>query len=274
MNKVIIKERIIELIIKYTPRLGGAILVIIIGPWVVKLLIHMLNNLVKKSKIDISLHNFIESIAEVVLKIVVFITAASMLGVETTTFIAILSAAGLAVGLAIKDSLSNFAGGILILTFKPFGIGDYIRAQDELGTVNEIGLLYTHLNTNNNKRVIIPNSDMVNSKIINYNTEPLRRLDLVFGVAYSEDVKRVEEILLKIARESKVALKDPKATVGILDFGDNSVNFAMKIWYGEGDYWNLYYEINQRVKIVFDREGIEIPFPQRDIHLYKQDDEI
>ena len=272
MNRILIKEKIIDLLIKHAPGAIGALIVLVVGPWVVKLLVHMLNRLVKKSKIDISLHNFIESIAEVVLKIVVFITAASMLGVETTTFIAILSAAGLAVGLAIKDSLSNFAGGILILTFKPFGLGDFIKAQDELGTVNEIGLLYTHINTNDNKRVIIPNSDMVNSKIINYNTEALRRLDLVFGVGYDEDIKKVESLLLNIAKTSEFALKDPETRVGIVEFGDNSVDFAMKVWYGEGDYWNLYYDINQKVKLTFDKEGIEIPFPQRDLHIYNEKD--
>lgn len=271
MNRTIVKEKIINLLLEYAPKVGGALVVLMIGPWIVKLLIRMIDDILKKSKIDLSLHSFIKSIAEVIFKIVIFITAASMLGVETTTFIAVLSTAGLAIGLALKDSLANFAGGILILTFRPFNVGDFIKAEDELGTVKDIQLLYTHINTNNNKRIIIPNSDLVNSKIINYSTEPLRRLDLVFSVDYSEDIKKVEHILKRIVDRSEYILKEPAPTIRVSELGDNSVGFTLKLWY-EGDrYWEVYYGIHEEVKMTFDKENIKIPFPQREIHIHQEE---
>ncbi len=275
MNRTIIKGKLMDLVLEYAPRVGVALAIIVIGPWIVKILIHMLKNILKKSNIDISLHYFIASLSEILLKIVVFVTAASVLGIETTTFIAVLSAAGLAVGLAIKDSLSNFASGILILIFKPFGIGDFIKAEDELGTVKDIQLLYTHINTNRNKRIIIPNSDLANSKIINYSTEPLRRLDFVFGVSYSDDIKKVEKVLTKVAYRNEDVLNDPVPVVKLSNLGENSIDFTMKLWH-KGDsktYWNVYYGIYEEVKQAFDVEGITIPFTQRDVHLYNENEE-
>lgn len=273
MDWIFIKAKLMDLVLEYAPRVGVALAIVIIGPWVIKILIHMFKNLLKKSKIDISLHHFLISLTTIILKIVVFITAASILGIETTTFIAILSAAGLAVGLAIKDSLANFASGILILTFKPFGIGDFIKAEGELGTVKDIQLLYTHINTNRNKRIVIPNSDLANSKIINYSTEPLRRLDLIFSVSYSDDIKKVEKVLTKIAFKNEYVLNDPAPVIKLSELGDNSIDFTMKLWH-KGDsktYWKVYYGIHEQVKLAFDQEGITIPFTQRDIHLYHED---
>ena len=275
MNWTIIKGKLMDLVLEYAPRVGVALAIVIIGPWIIKILIHMLRNILKKSSVDISLHHFIESLSEVLLKVVVFITAASVLGIETTTFIAILSAAGLAVGLAIKDSLSNFASGILILTFKPFGIGDFIKAEDELGTVKDIQLLYTHINTNRNKRIVIPNSDLANSKIINYSTEPLRRLDFVFGVSYDDDIRKVEKVLTKVAFRNEYVLNDPAPVIKLSNLGENSIDFTMKLWHkGDGKtYWNVFYGIHQEVKEAFDKEGITIPYTQRDIHLYHENEE-
>ncbi|WP_070000756.1 mechanosensitive ion channel family protein [Cellulosilyticum sp. I15G10I2] len=264
-----VKEKLMEITMQYSPIYLGALLVLFIGFKVIKGIIHMLDNTLTKSKVDMSLHSFIKSVASFILKIIVLITAATIVGIPMTTFIAVLSAAGLAVGLALKDSLSNFAGGVLILTFRPFNVGDFIEAQGYMGTVTTIHLLYTYLTTVDNKRVVIPNGDLANGKMINYSVEDTRRVDLIFGVGYQEDIVKVKGILNKISIEHPLILKDPEPIIRVAEHAESSINFAVKVWCKKEDYWSIYYDLQEQVKVTFDKEGISIPFPQRDVHIYQ-----
>lgn len=269
-----IRQKIINLVLGYSPKVLGAIIALLIGFSLVKGLMKMLDKVLKKSHIDSSLHSFIQSISEFALKVGVVITATSMLGADMTTFIAVLSAAGLAVALSIKDSFANFAGGILILTFRPFNVGEFIETQGYMGTVKEIKLLYTYLNTTDNRRIIIPNGELSNGKIINYSTEDKRRIDLIFGVSYSDDIDKVKSVLNKILLQNESILKDPEPLVAVTELADSSVNFVIKAWCKSEDYWDNYYNLHEKVKKAFDREGITIPFPQNDVHIYREQKDI
>lgn len=263
-----LKKKLLDLILEYGPKLIGAILMLVVGFGVVNVIIGMLENTLNKSKIDKSLHSFIKSVSSFILKAVVVIISATVLGIPMTTFIAILSAAGLAVGLALKDSLSNFAGGILILIFRPFNVGDFIDAQGYMGTVKEIQLLYTSLNTTDNRRITIPNGELANGKIVNFSVEDTRRIDLVFSVSYNSDIRKVKDVLTRIIAEHPLTFKDPDPTVRPMAYAENSIDFAVRVWCKREDYWNIYYDLHEQVKVAFDEAGIEIPFPQRDVNLY------
>ena len=250
---------------------GGKIIevsiTLFIGYWIIKLMIRITDKGLRKSKIDISLHSFIKSIINIGLRVVLFLTIASMLNVPIATFLAVLSAAGLAVGLALKDSLTNFAGGILILLFRPFGVGDYIESQGFSGTVKEIQLLYTYLNTIDNKKVIIPNGDLANGKIINYSTEKDRRLDLTFSIGYEEDILKAKNIINEIVIRNTSIYNEPAPFIGVAEHGVNSIKLVLKVWCNNKDYWDIYYYLLEEVKLAFDREGILIPYAQMDVHL-------
>ena len=263
------KETVLEFLYKYGPRIIGSVLILFVGFYVVKLITKLLEKTLSKSKIDISLHSFIRSLAGFLMKIVVLITAAGMLGVETTTFIALLSAAGLAIGLALKDSLSNFAGGILILTFKPFKIGDFIEIDGSMGSVKEIQILYTYLCTPDNKRIAMPNGQLANAKVINYSAESTRRLDLVFGISYNDNILKVKELLTSIVSSHTLIHREPTPVIRVLELADSSVNFAVRVWCKTEDYWTVHFDLHEAVKLTFDKEGVTIPYPQRDIHIKK-----
>jgi small conductance mechanosensitive channel len=192
-----------------------------------------------------------------------------MVGIATTSFVAILGAAGLAIGLALQGSLANFAGGVLILLFKPFKVGDYIEAQGYSGTVNEIQIFNTILKSLDNKTIIIPNGNLSNDCITNYSTEPLRRVDFVFGIGYEDDIKKAKEVLLTIIKSDSRVLKEPEPFVSIGELGDSSVNFTVRVWCNKEAYWDVYFDMFEKVKLEFDKQGISIPFPQRDVHLYQ-----
>lgn len=269
-----LKEKAYNLIIEHGPSLIGAILIVLVGLIVVKGIERILKRALSKSKLDVSIHSFIKSLTVIALKIIVVITALAMLGVQTTTFIAVLSAAGLAIGLALKDSLSNFAGGILLLTFRPFSVGDFIETQGYMGTVKEVQLLYTYINTIDNRRVMIPNGELANAKIINYSIEENRRVDLVFGVSYEDDIIKVKEVLNTIIKNHPLIIMEPEPLVRVIEHADSSINFTVKVWCKKENYWDIYYDLNEQVKITFDQEGISIPFPQNDIHLYHKSKEL
>lgn len=265
-----LKERLMDAAVLYGPRFIGTIIILIVGFWAVKGISHMLDNTLKKSKVDVSLYSFIKSVSSFVLKIIVLITAAALLGIPMTTFIAMLSAAGLAIGLALKDSLANFAGGILILTFRPFNVGDFIESQGYMGTVKEIQLLYTYLNTPDNRRVMIPNGELANAKIVNFSVEATRRIDLVFGVGYHDDIMKVKEILHSIIESHTLILKEPEPMIRVDKHGESSINFVVRVWCKRENYWDIYHDLQEQVKLVFDEEGITIPLPQRDVHVYQK----
>lgn len=262
-----IKERVLMLLMEYGFKIVGAILVLVIGFAIVNGVIRTLDNTLVKGKIDMSLHTFIKSVSSFALKAIVVIIAATMLGIPVTTFIAVLSAAGLAIALALRDSLANFAGGVLIIIFRPFNVGDFIDIGGFSGTVKEIQLLYTTLNTSDNRRITVPNGELANGKIINYSVEDNRRLDLVFGVSYDDDIEKVKQSISRIIVKHPLSFKDPEPVVRVTAYGDSSIDFAIKVWCKRENYWDLYYDLHEQVKAEFDKEGITIPFPQTDVNL-------
>jgi small conductance mechanosensitive channel len=222
-----------------------------------------------KGKVDETLVKFVGNITYVVLIVIVVIAALNQLGVQTTSFIAIIGAAGLAIGLALQGSLANFAAGVLMIIFRPFKLGDYVEGAGAAGTVEEISIFTTHLKSPDNKTIIIPNAKITGDNIINYSAKDSRRLDLVFGVSYNDDLQKVKAVLYDILKNDDRILKDPAPTIGVLELADSSVNFAVRPWVRTGDYWTLFFDLKEKIKERFDAEGISIPFPQQDVHLYE-----
>jgi small conductance mechanosensitive channel len=264
-------DRAVELIMAYGPKLLLAIVVLIIGLWIIKLVVKGIKKALVRSDVDESLMKFLCSLAGVLLKALLLISVASMIGIATTSFIAILGAAGLAVGLALQGSLGNFAGGVLILLFKPFKVGDVIEAQGHLGLVNSIQIFVTVLKTFDNKTIFIPNGPLSNGSITNYSTEPQRRVDMTFGIGYGDDIKKAKDILQKLVDGDGRILKDPAPMIALSELGDSSVNFVVRPWVKGADYWGVFFDMHEKVKLEFDKQGISIPFPQQDVHLFKED---
>ena len=252
-----------SLVEKYAMNLVIAFLILIIGLWLAKKIVKITKKLMAKRGIDVTLQKFIGDLVGWALKILIFITAISQLGIETTSFIAVLGAAGLAIGLALQGALANFAGGALIMIFKPFKVGDLIEGQGELGVVKEIQIFVTKLTSPENKLVIIPNGILSNGNIINYTEEGKLRVDLTFGVGYDEDIKKTKDVLMQVMLSNKNILKDPAPTVNVSELADSSVNFAVRPWATPENYWNVYFGILEEGKNALDKAGIEIPYPHR-----------
>ena len=261
-----IKDLLIDYGTEYGLKLIGAVVIWIIGSWIIKKIKKILLKAMDKLNYDESLEKFLTSLIVGILKVVLIVLILGQLGVETSTFAAILAAAGLAIGLALQGSLSNFAGGILIMIFKPYRIGDYIKAQGESGTVKEIEIFTTKLNTTDNKEIIIPNGAISNGNITNFSTEKVRRVDLKIGVSYEADIKQTKELLMRIMMENSKVLSDPEPLIVLWELADSSVNFYMRSWANTDDYWTVYFEMLETSKIELDKAGIEIPYPQMDIH--------
>ena len=255
--------------ITYGQRLLGAIVVLVIGLWVVKYLIKAFVKMLDRSNTDISLKPFLKGIVSATLKIMLGISVLGMLGIEMTSFIAILASAGLAIGMAFSGTLQNFAGGIMILVFKPFKVGDFIDAQGHMGAVSEIQIFNTILKTPDNKTIIIPNGALSNSSMTNYTTEDKRRVDWTFGIAYGDDVDKAKAIIKKLCDADSRIQNSPELFIAVSELADNSVNFAVRAWVNTSDYWAVFFELNENVYKTFNKEGINIPFPQMDIHLHK-----
>lgn len=264
-------NKAIELVMEYGPKLILAILVLIIGMWVIKGIKKLVTKALQKGQVEISLQKFLVSMITVLLKVLLLISVASMVGIATTSFIAILGAATFAIGLALQGSMSNFAGGVLILLLKPFKVGDTIEAQGFLGKVHEIQIFNTIMKTFDNKMIFIPNGTLSNGNITNYSREPIRRVDMTFGIGYGDDIKKAKEVLAGLVKEDARILKEPAPLIAVSSLGDSSVNFIVKVWCENAKYWNVYYDMQERVKLTFDRENISIPFPQTDVHLFKED---
>lgn len=247
-----------------------ALLIIIIGRWVVKGIRSVIGKTMDKRGVDKTLSRFVTNIVYALLMAVVFIAALSQLGVETTSLVAIVGAAGLAVGLALQGSLSNFASGVMIIIFKPFIAGHYIEAGGVAGTVEEVSVFNTTLRSPDNRRIILPNSQITGGSITNYSVEERRRIDFVFGIGYGDDIKKAKEVMTDVVNGDERILKDPAPTIAVLELADSSVNFAVRPWVKTADYWNVYFDITERMKLRLDEEGISIPFPQRDVHLFQQ----
>lgn len=264
----------VDLVVQYSPKLVTAIIVLFIGLKIIKVIDKVLNKVFGHQHIDPSVAGFLKSLLRIALKVMLFIAVAGMLGVQTTSFIALIGAAGLAVGLSLQGSLANFAGGVLILIFKPFKVGEVIKAQGFIGKVKEIQIVSTTLMTPDNVKIVIPNGDLSNSAIENLTNQKSRRHDLVYGIGYGDDIDHARKVLLKIAKDHKEITMggnhEPKVMVSNL--GDNAVELTLRVWCKTGDFVGLPAQINEQVKKQFDAEGISFPFPQRDIHLYTAND--
>ena len=252
-----------NLLIEYSPKVLTALAILIIGLIIIGILIKMTKKVIIKKGVDETLQKFLGNLLNWVLKILLFVVVAAKLGIETTSFAAILAAAGLAVGLALQGSLSNFAGGVLIMVFKPFKIGDLVGAQGELGVVKEIEIFTTKLTGLSNKEIIIPNGVLSNGNIINYTTEGTRRVDLTFGVSYDADIKQTKEVLMNVIKSHPKVLKNPEPTVNVSELADSSVNFAVRPWCNTEDYWTVFFDVTEKTKESLDKAGIEIPFPHQ-----------
>ncbi len=261
-------QKLIDLAVDYGPKLLLAILVLLIGLWIIKLVLKGTNRAMERSNMEISLRKFLSGFFGILLKVLLLISVASMIGIATTSFVAVIGAAGLAVGLALQGGLANFAGGVIILMFKPFKVGDFLEAQGYMGTVSEITIFTTILKTPDNKTVIIPNGALSNGSMVNFSTEPQRRVDMVFGIGYGDSIEMAKLVLKKLVDSDARIKKEPAPQIVVGELGDNSVNFNVRVWCDSADYWGIYFDTHEKVKIAFDESGISIPFPQRDIHLY------
>lgn len=262
------QELAIEYATLYGSKLVLAIITLIIGLMIIKWIVSGLDKALKLSKVEDTLAIFLEKLASTILKVLLFISVAGMVGIETTSFIAIFGAAGLAVGLALQGSLANFAGGVLILLFKPYRVGDFIDAQGYMGTVKEIQIFNTIMHTPDRKTIIIPNGPMSGGSITNFSTSPTRRVDWVFGIGYGDDLKKTKEVLQRLIEEEDRVLKGEDTTVVVSELADSSVNFTVRVFVNSGDYWGVYFDMIEKVKMTFDAEGISIPFPQQDVHMH------
>jgi small conductance mechanosensitive channel len=246
-----------------------AILIVVVGRWVARFIRNTTEKMMTRSNVDAALVSFVGNLIYVSLLTFVILAALAQLGIQTTSFIAVIGAAGLAVGLALQGSLANFAAGVLMLIFRPFGVGDFIEGGGVTGIVEEIQIFTTQLRTPDNKTIIVPNAKITGDNITNYTRKENRRVDLVIGVSYQDDIENVKAVVADVLNGDERVLKDPAPTIAVLELGDSSVNFAVRPWVKTDDYWGVYFDTTEKIKKRFDAEGISIPFPQRDVHLYR-----
>jgi small conductance mechanosensitive channel len=246
-----------------------AILIFYIGKFVVGIIVRTIRKIMAKRDIEDTLENFVLSLLRMVLMLFVIIATVGALGMQTTSFIAVLGAAGLAIGLALQGSLSNFASGVLIVLFKPYRVGDFVEAAGIAGTVEQVEILTTIFKTGDNKKVIVPNGQVMGSIITNYSANPMRRVDMVIGVSYEDDLDKVRATLEQLVTADDRILDDPAHTIAVSELGDSSVNFIVRPWVRTEDYWGVMFDLTEAIKKRFDEEGISFPFPQQDVHLYQ-----
>lgn len=263
-------EQATELTLTYGPKLVATIIVFIIGGWVIKAIVKGMDTAMRRSGTDDSLRPFLRDIAGILLKAMLVISVLGMLGIEMTSFIAILGAAGLAVGMALSGTLQNFAGGVMILLFKPFKAGDVIEAQGYIGSVSEIQIFNTILKTPDNKTIIIPNGGLSTGSMTNYSTEEKRRVDWTVGVGYGDDLDHARSVIQKMCDDDSRILKDPEVFIAVSELADSSVNFTVRAWVNATDYWGVFFAMNENIYNTFNKEGLNIPYPQMDIHLHKE----
>lgn len=262
-------EDLTPFLIEHGQKIITALLTLIIGSWIINKIMGVFKNVLDKRNVDASLAPFLSSLIGSLLKIMLYITAIGMLGVEMTSFIAILGAAGLAIGMALSGTLQNFAGGVMILLFKPFKAGDFIDAQGYMGSVREIQIFNTILKTPDNKTIIIPNGGLSTGSMTNFSTEPTRRVDWTVGIAYGDDVDKAKEVILALLNNDDRVLNEPAPFVAVSELADSSVNFTVRVWVNAADYWGVFFDFNENVYKNFDKEGLNIPYPQMDVHVHK-----
>lgn len=261
-------DKLVDMAMMYAPKLLLAIITLIIGLWIIKAITKGVGRVMDKRDMDATLKPFIVSLFSILLKIMLVISVIGMVGVQMTSFIAILGAAGLAVGMALSGTLQNFAGGIMILIFKPFKVGDVLEAQGYLGVVQEIQLFNTIMLSLDNKTIIIPNGGLSTGSMVNYSAQPTRRVDMTFGIGYTDDIDKAKGILDGLLANHPKVLKDPAHFIAVSELADSSVNFTVRAWVNGADYWDVFFFMQESVKKEFDKNEIGIPFPQRDIHVY------
>ena len=264
-------QKVWELITIYGIKVIAAIAILVIGRWLAKIASNIVKKMMRKAEIDQTLRRFVASLVYIALMAFVVLAALSQLGIQTTSFIAVLGAAGLAIGLALQGSLANFAAGFLMIIFKPFRVNDYIEGAGTAGTVEEIQIFTTTLKTPDNKTVIIPNAKLTSDNIINWTLKGTRRVDLVFGIGYEDDIDKAKAVIKEVMAKDERIFKDPAPQVAMVELADSSVNFVVRPWVNAGDYWSVYFDMTENVKKAMDASGISIPFPQRDVHIYNHD---
>ncbi len=258
--------------VEFGLQLLAAVLIFLVGRFVAKVVARFVERLMERAKAAPILVTFVRQFTYVGLVIVVILAALSRLGVQVTSFIAILGAAGLAVGLALQGSLANFAAGVLLMVFRPFRVGDFVEIAGETGTVEDITIFTTQIVTPDNRTIIVPNASVTDGNIVNYTVKGTRRVDLVIGVGYDADLKQTREAILDVLSQDERILDEPEPTVAVHELAGSSVNFAVRPWCAADDYWPVYFDTQERVKVRLDAEGISIPFPQQDVHLYRHGD--
>ena len=260
-------QKLIELLTVWGPKVLLALVLLIVGLIIIKRLVKLMRRLMEKRELDPTLIPFLTGLVGTVLKIMLIISVIDIIGVKTTSFIAILGAAGLAVGLALQGSLGNFAGGVLLIIFKPYKVGDYIEAQGEAGSVKSIQIFNTVLTTPDNVLKIIPNGAMSSGTITNYSAQETRRLDLVYGISYGDDLEKARNVLKEMAEADARIFSDPEPFIAVKELADSSVNLLVRVWCKKEDYWNINFDWQKDVKLRFDKEGLTFPFPQREISM-------
>lgn len=263
-------EQLIDLIWTWGPKVVTAILTLVIGLWIISILVRAFGKTMNKRNVDPSLSPFLKSLLSTILKVMLFISVIGMVGIQATSFVAVLGAAGLAIGLALQGTLQNFSGGVIILLIKPFKVGDWIDTPNHSGTVHAIHIFNTILKTPDNKTIIIPNGGLANSSLTNYSTEPRRRVDLTVGVGYGDSTEKTRETLMELINADDRILKDPAPFIAVAELGDSSVNFTVRLWVEAADYWGVKFDMNEKVYNKFNEVGLNIPFPQMDVHLHKE----
>ncbi|NVK26063.1 MAG: mechanosensitive ion channel, partial [Gammaproteobacteria bacterium] len=259
-----------DIALTYGPKLVAAIIVLIVGSFIIRGITKGLDRVMSKSNMDASLKPFLSGIFNMLLKVMLVISVLGMIGIEMTSFIAILGAAGLAVGMALSGTLQNFAGGVMILLFKPFKVGDFIDAQGYAGTVKEIQIFNTFLKTADNKTIIIPNGGLATGSMVNFSTEPKRRVDWTIGVSYGENLDKAKGIMRELLAADERVLKDPDVFIAVAALADSSVNFTVRAWVQAEHYWPVFFAFQENVYNTFNERGVPIPFPQMDVHVHKE----
>jgi small conductance mechanosensitive channel len=260
--------KIWELLTIYGLKLVTAIAVLIVGRWIAKRSTDFTEKILNKKQVDPTIVSFVANLTYIALLVFVVLAALGQLGIQTTSFIAVIGAAGLAIGLALQGSLSNFAAGFLMIIFRPFKVGDFIEGAGVSGTVEKIQIFTTQLKTPDNKTIIIPNAKLSGDNIVNFSVKGTRRVDFVFGIGYDDDIDKARKIITDVIENDARVLKDPPPIIAVMELADSSVNFVVRPWVKVPDYWDLWFDVTETVKKRFDAEGISIPFPQRDVHVY------
>jgi small conductance mechanosensitive channel len=265
-----ISAKLWELLTVYGLQILSALVVLILGRWIARIVERIVKKMLARREVDPTILAFLGNLTYIAVLLFFIIAALNLLGIQTTSFIAVIGAAGLAIALALQKSLSNFAAGFLMIIFRPFKTGDYIEGGGAAGTVEKIQIFTTQLKTPDNKTVIIPNAKLTEDNITNYSTKGTRRVDMVFGIGYDDDIDKARDIINSILKSDNRILSDPPTVVAVSELADSSVNFIARPWVNAGDYWNVYWEVTERVKKQFDQEGISIPYPQQDVHIYEE----